>query len=74
MLEECYKGNHKFKVIYYHNSSYGEEPTVRWCQVCGSVKIDIDMDNRIFSERIMKINSPKIAFDWQEKYEQKLST
>lgn len=55
----CKNGKHNLKVIYWHRSLRGnEEPTVRWCQNCGAVVVDIDFDGRVEPGAIRKMELP----------------
>ena len=59
-LELCRTGNHKLEVIYESSEYYGAAEVVRWCSVCGSIVIDVDMDNKTIPGRIMTMKSPNI--------------
>ena len=54
-MEECRKGNHPLVEIQSAWMGYGEWQVVRWCPECGSVVVDIDVDNRTMAGRIMKM-------------------
>jgi len=62
-LLECKKGDHKLAVINRYDVGYGAEHVARWCKVCGSVVVDIDVDNRIRHRPggAMKMSSPTIT-------------
>lgn len=57
----CKNGNHDLIVIYKHSTCYNEEPTVRWCQDCGAIVVDVDYDNRTNAGQIMKMKFPFIS-------------
>lgn len=59
MIKECIKGNHDLIEIYRSYSIYDEEQVVRWCRVCGSVVIDVEIDGRIRPGGVMKIKAPE---------------
>lgn len=60
-LEDCREGNHKLVDIYVDGYEDAPGYTVRWCEVCGSVVIDVDYDNRTFAGRCMKMRAPLIT-------------
>lgn len=49
---------HKLRTIYYNQVNVVETNVVRWCVKCGSIVVDIDVDNRTYPGRIMKMISP----------------
>ena len=61
MIEECVKGNHDLIEIYRVHNMYGEDQVVRWCRVCGSVVVDVEVDGRTMAGGIMEMISPQIA-------------
>ncbi len=60
IMERCKPGKHSLVVILSVNNWDCSE-VVRWCRVCGSVVVDIDVDNRTQPGRIMKMRTPQIA-------------
>jgi hypothetical protein len=58
-LEQCFKGKHDLIVVYRICRPYDEEEVVRWCRNCGSIVVDLDVDNRTHPGRIMKMESPR---------------
>ena len=60
-LKQCHIGNHKLEIIHESAEYFGEVQTVRWCSVCGSIVIDVDVDNRTMAGRIMSMKSPNIT-------------
>lgn len=61
MFENCLKGNHKLVTIYSDPHSFGETRVVRWCEICGSIIVDIDVDYRTQPGAVMKMKSPEIV-------------
>lgn len=59
MIKECIKGNHDLIEIYRGYHIQGEEQVVKWCRVCGSVVIDMEMDGRTMAGDIMKMKAPE---------------
>ena len=57
---ECKKGKHSFQKIA-ENGNDMESTVVRWCEVCGSVTVDVDYDGRTNPGVVMKIKSPMIT-------------
>jgi len=53
LLAECEKGNHQFKEVYEGAERYGARNVVRWCEVCGSIVVDVDVDGRRHPGRAM---------------------
>lgn len=58
-INGCKKGNHDLIEIYRVHNIYGEDQVVRWCRVCGSVVVDIEVDGRIMAGSIMKMIAPE---------------
>lgn len=44
-----------FKTIYSNSNPYGFEMHVKWCKRCGAVRIDEEVDNRVYKGSIRKI-------------------
>lgn len=42
----CKNGKHDLRIVYEEEVGYGKSHVVRWCAICGSIVIDIDVDNR----------------------------
>lgn len=61
MIKDCIKGNHDLIEVHRTYHTYDEEQVVRWCRVCGSVVVDVDVDGRTMAGRIMEMISPQIA-------------
>ena len=58
----CKDRKNDLVAVYWHGSLMGnEEPTVRWCENCGAVVVDVDFDGRTNAGQIMKMRLPKIA-------------
>jgi len=60
-MEACNKGNHPLVELTRTWLGYGGEEVVRWCPVCGSVVVDVDVDGRTMAGKIMKMRSPVVA-------------
>lgn len=58
--EECNKGNHSLQKIV-ESGNDKESFVVRWCEVCGSIVVDIDYDCRTNPGAVMKMKSPLIT-------------
>ncbi len=50
--------DHKLMVIYSDEVNVLETNVVRWCVRCGAVVVDIDVDNRTYPGRIMRMKGP----------------
>lgn len=48
MLETCKRGKHSFIKIQSTCIGQGEERVVRWCQYCGAIVVDLDVDGRTY--------------------------
>ncbi len=66
--EKCRKGLHPFeKILSAKNCWCGIEIEVaRWCPICGTVAVDIDVDSHTFAGRVMPARRPLI-FTQEEK-------
>ena len=60
-MKACREGNHLLIEITRTHIGYGGAEVVRWCPVCGSVVVDVDVDGRTMAGKIMKMRSPKVA-------------
>ena len=61
MKTDCKSGKHKFIEILHKNHSWdGSAQIARWCSYCGSVRVDLDFDNKS-QAGIIKI--PQILYD-----------
>jgi len=62
LISECEKGNHKLVEIYRSRHAMGgADDVVRWCEVCGSIVVDIDFDNRTNPGQVMKLKGSNIG-------------
>ena len=59
MIEDCIKGNHDLIEVYRTYYLYNEDHVVRWCKICGSVVVDVEVDGRVLAGRIMKMIAPE---------------
>lgn len=60
-LKECKEGLHKLEVIHETaEDGAGCSEVVRWCPLCGSVVVDLDIDNRTQKGGIMPMRRPEI--------------
>lgn len=59
-LSECFNGNHDLQVIIAVPNNYDGDRIVRWCRVCGSVVVDIEVDNRLMANQV-KMKAPLIT-------------
>lgn len=60
LIEECRKGEHSLQKIFETGSDM-ESTVVRWCEVCGSVVVDVDYDGRTKPGAVMRMLSPSIT-------------
>ncbi len=60
-LSGCRAGRHQLKVIYIGHKDVVSEEVVRWCEVCGSIVIDVDFDGRTNAGQVMKMKAPQIT-------------
>ncbi len=59
--EKCRKGLHPFEEISRYGFGFAsEENVVRWCPICGTITVDMDVDNRTAPGAIIKARRPKI--------------
>ncbi len=61
MLLKCIEGDHDLQEINNHGGTYDEYEVARWCKICGSVVVDVDVDNRIYPGHVMKMKTPEIT-------------
>lgn len=55
-------GKHDFVEVHsWRGTMPGAEGVVRWCQCCGAVVIDSEVDGRVSPGAIMKLKAPKAA-------------
>lgn len=66
--ERCRKGLHPFMKILEQEAvpSFSEDTVVRWCPVCGTISVDIDVDGRIKPGAVQRARRPKILEEWGE--------
>lgn len=58
-IKECIKGNHDLIEVNRAYYLYNEDHVVRWCKVCGSVVVDIEVDGRTMAGAIMAMKAPE---------------
>lgn len=59
-MSKCENGQHNLLEIFRSLHSWdGTEKVVRWCDNCGAVVVDIDVDNRISPGAGQKMMFPK---------------
>lgn len=56
----CSGGKHNLIDILTRYEGYGEESVVRWCQECGAIVVDTDVDNRTSPGNRMKMKFPEL--------------
>lgn len=61
MLNKCKKGEHHLEAIFESSEILGASDVVRWCNICGSVVVDVDVDGRTKPGERMKMKTPAIA-------------
>jgi valyl-tRNA synthetase len=57
---KCQDGQHDFVEITRHDWLNETEQVVRWCKYCGSIVVDLDIDNRTYPGYYMKIRNPEV--------------
>ncbi len=66
-MSECRKGDHRLKIVATYcgdnisGPSGADVTTIRWCEVCGSVVGDIDIDNRVQPGALFPMVVPEIS-------------
>ena len=60
-FEKCMAGNHRLKKILCRNEGYDSQYVVRWCEVCGSIVVDVDYDGRTNAGAVMRMKGPLIV-------------
>jgi len=58
----CFEGNQhvgQLLEIFSFTSPDDSDEIVKWCPICGAVVIDQEVDNRVYSGRIMQMRFPK---------------
>jgi len=63
-MEVCRNGNHTLIEIkrYYIMGSCEEEEVVRWCEFCGAIVIDLEIDNRTFPGHVREMSFPQLMY------------
>ena len=61
MLLKCIEGDHDLQEIGNPVESYLGDEVIRWCKICGSIVIDVDVDNRIYPGKVMEMRTPEIT-------------
>lgn len=56
-LNNCLIGNHNF-ICVYNNGTYDEEDVVRWCPICGTIRVDKDIDGHPYYGYFMGPKAP----------------
>jgi hypothetical protein len=54
----CDGSNHNLKIIYIDHGLFNET-VVRWCEDCGAVVVDKDVDGRTYTGYVRKMQFPK---------------
>lgn len=59
----CLLGDHDFKVITRNHvtENIDGEEVVRWCKVCGSVTVDLDVDNQTKKGHYMPLRTCEVV-------------
>jgi len=57
-MNACKNGNHNLKMVYIDQRLWGIQNIVRWCQDCGGIVVDSDVDGRIQAGKIMPMIFP----------------
>jgi hypothetical protein len=58
VIEKCQQGEHDLIWITKHGCEVAGYETVRWCITCGSIVVDIDIDNRTLPGEVMQMRTP----------------
>ncbi len=57
----CKPGKHLLVKIYETaEDGCGSSHVVRWCEICGSIAVDVDVDGRTNAGQIMKMRRPQV--------------
>lgn len=64
----CKGGDHDLIAVFDSQSWDYSQFVVRWCQNCGCVVVDIDMDGRTMPGGEMKMQAPKILREIENDY------
>lgn len=59
-LNNCKSGNHNLINILSHNTSL-DTRVVRWCQTCGAIVVDGELDGRVAPGKYRKLQCPALA-------------
>lgn len=60
------RGNHQLVKIYSHGPDM-ERAVVRWCEQCGAITVDTDVDGRTAPGDLMSMRLPQTELDKQGK-------
>lgn len=63
---QCEKHN-LIPIYWTYERGGGEQDVIRWCEICGAIVIDTDVDNRCYPGAVMKMKFPKSAYETQPK-------
>jgi hypothetical protein len=55
---KCRNGKHELVDILSNSYSYGTHEVVRWCEECGAIVVDREVDGRVQPGNIMKMRIP----------------
>lgn len=61
--KKCRRGLHPFDAVYRLRRSSKENVVVNWCPICGTLRIDSEVNGRI---RFLRARRPKILEEWGE--------
>jgi hypothetical protein len=62
LINKCRAGDHSLRVIHQYSGigfDCDEEIFIRWCNVCGAIVKDIEVDNRLYPGKILKMQFPE---------------
>jgi hypothetical protein len=61
-IDKCNKGNHELIEIYRSDVDIilGVQDIVRWCNICGAVVIDREIDGRLIPGEVLKMMGPLV--------------
>jgi len=69
-INQCFNGFHDLQTIMTVPDEYNGDRIVRWCRVCGSIVVDIEVDRRLMANEL-KMQAPLITREALDKHFEK---
>lgn len=60
-LSFCNKGQHEFIPILFSKKDIHPEEVVRWCPICGAIRVDSTTSGQIHRSYVKKLQLPDLA-------------